>query len=282
MKPQGIIVIALVGLLLAAVLIVVGMTGDESKNLSNEEFIAQLRVSGNTGDVPGFVPGRAPTIDGQENMAAKIEVEANVYDLGLIASDTIAHGQLKVYNRGKVPLKISGIDTQCPCTMGFLPKEIEPGGEAIMEITVDPNLMQGFYSEKFLTIKSNDPVNRHFRVKVRASVSPEIAIEPNVLNFGIVEVGDTPERFIRIRQLADDDFTISYIESRGSEDKSFIVGHREVPEEDWAHPGKREYDVSVAVSPTASPGEHAIGLYVYTDSYKRLKSFGIRVEMTVQ
>ena len=282
MKPQGIIVIALVGLLLTAVLIVVGMTGDDSKNLSDEEFIAQLRTSGKTGDVPGQPPGRSPTIVGQENMAAKIEVEANVYDFGLIASDTIAHRQLKVYNRGKVPLEISGIDTQCPCTMGYLPEKIEPGGEAILKVTVDPNLMQGFQSEKILTIKSNDPVNRHFRIIVRASVNPEIAIEPNVLNFGIVEAGDTPERFIRIRQLADDNFTISNIEPRGAQDKHFIVAHREVPEEDWAHPGKREYDVSVAISPTASPGEHAIGLYVYTNGFKRLNSFGIRVEVTVQ
>jgi hypothetical protein len=282
MKPQGIIVVALVALLLTAVLIMVGMTGDEPEPLSNEEFIAQLRASEKTGDVPGDAPARAPSIEGQEDRAAKIEVEANVYDLGLIANDTIAHGQLKVYNRGKVPLKIYRVDTQCPCTMGFLPEEIEPGGEAIMEITVDPSLMQGFYSEKFLTIRNNDPVNQLFRVKVRATVDPEIAIEPTRLDFGIVEVGDTPERFIRIRQLADDDFTISYIEPRGPEDTPFTVDHREVPEEDWAHPGKREYDVSVAVSPTAGPGEHAIGLYVYSDSYKRLKSFGIRVDMTVQ
>ena len=120
------------------------------------------------------------------------------------------------------------------------------------------------------------------RVEVRAQVDPEVSVDPRVLDFGAVEFGDLPERSVRIRQLTEEDFVISRVEAKDAEEMPFVVTHQEIPEENWAYPGKREYDVRVAVSPSAGRGDHTIGLVVHTDSYRRLKAFGIRVEMALQ
>lgn len=281
MKPRGIVVLSLGALLSIAVIGVVGMRGGESEYLSDEKFIEQARASGALGGKAAATARRPPTVGGQDDRVPKIEIETDGYDMGTIANDAIAHGQVKVYNRGKVPLKIIRIETTCPCTVGVLPDEIPPGGEALLEITVDPSRIQGFYALKTLTIISNDPVNGYTRLQVGTRVDPEVSIEPEEVQFGEVEFGDMPERSVRIRQLAEGDFTISSIAVTGGDGAAFIVTHEEVPEAEWVQAGKREYDVRIAVSPLAAPGQHTIGLFIYSDSYERLSQFNVRVEMTM-
>ncbi len=283
MKAQGIIILVLGALLLITVFGLIGMEGDEREYESDEDFIAQVRAGSREGrGSTSTTASRPPSVAGKDDLVAKIDLEAQVHDMGIIARDALSHGQLKVYNRGKISLRIRKIDTQCNCTTGSLPDKIPPGGEANLEITVNPYLIPGFYSRKILSIHSNDAVRSVARVEVRAQVDPEVSVDPRVLDFGAVEFGDLPERSVRIRQLTEEDFVISRVEAKDAEEMPFVVTHQEIPEENWAYPGKREYDVRVAVSPSAGRGDHTIGLVVHTDSYRRLKAFCIRVEMALQ
>ncbi len=96
--------------------------------------------------------------DGKE--LPKIEVESDRFEMGVIANDKIAHAEMKVYNRGTVPLRISKVSTSCGCTTGNMRNDVIPPGETgYLEIHVDPAKIPGYFAAKTLTLFSNDPLN---------------------------------------------------------------------------------------------------------------------------
>src|SRR5690606_23426682 len=110
------------------------------------EFLTSVQQSGKTGvEADGTMPPMGESMD----QIAQIRLETKDLDLGLVANDKIHHAKLKVFNDGKMPLKITKIDTTCACTMGSIPPEralIPGGGESWIDVTLDPNRVPGFYS----------------------------------------------------------------------------------------------------------------------------------------
>lgn len=150
-----------------------------------------------------YLPSLPPMGSSQENTAS-IELESGpVFDMGTVPNDKETTKKLKVFNRGKTTLSLKDIRSSCACTQGTIPinqNAIPPGGEGYILITVYPSRVAGFYSEKTLTIFSNDFKNPSLELKVRAHIEPEFVCEPDEVSFGSFQKGTIVEQKIHITQ----------------------------------------------------------------------------------
>ena len=206
--------------------------------------------------------GALPPVDADPTLVPMIDVETRDLDVGVIANNEIYRTPFKVFNRGKAPLKVSDVRTNCACTQGIVPGEcvtIPPGGESYIEVAVLPNRIPGFYSKKTLTIFSNDPKEPSIEVHVIAAIDPEFELEPEVIDFGEVQKGQSPEAVMVFRQLAEQSIEVNEVTEFGQDPEDSGPGALELsfvarPESVWRRPGKAEYEITVGLSPSLSPG----------------------------
>ena len=199
---------------------------------------------------------------------SKIELETNLYEMGVIANDKLAHAQIKVHNRGTADLKITDVKTSCGCTIGKMVNPIiAPGESGTLEITVDPSRIPLFYAKKTLTLFTNDPLNPNPRVDVETHVQPEYELIPENFNFAELRQGNAGESTIRLRQLQEAPLEITALTLRQNS-PHLTAKYESVPEDKWKVPGKREYDLKVAIAPTAPQGNYT-GAVQLTTNVKR-------------
>jgi len=229
-----------------------------------------------------------PPITSDLSQAPAIEVQPHLA-LGLVPNDKPSLHTLRVANKGKSPLTINDIATTCACTTGKIDpakKTIAPGGEANIEVTLDPFRIPGFHSKKTLSVYSNDPKRSSVDVIVESDVQPEFEITPPELDFGVVQKGETPEATLRVRQLQDAPFEVQDVAfgasgfARAKEHNDLNASLVKCPEAQWKTPGKAEYDVKLQIRPEAHPGAHERGIYLQT-TLKRLSLFHIPVKVNV-
>lgn len=211
----------------------------------------------------------------------RIEVETLAYDMGVIASTKKGRGQIKVYNRGDAPLIIQSVKSSCGCTKAKMAeKVIAPGGEAILEITVDPAKIPGFKSTKTVTILTNDPKQAATRISVTVRVQPEIEWEPEELDFGEVDQGGTVEKTILVRQLIDGPFEITDAKIAGRPG-AFQVELEALPASEWRSPDHREYWLKTTLTPEARSGIIRASVTL-TTSVKRRRNFRIPIRAIIK
>jgi hypothetical protein len=157
---------------------------------------------------------------------------------------------------------------------------IKPGGEAYIEVTVDPFRIPAFDSTKTLTVSSNDPAKGgKVSVKVTVKVNPEIAWEPKVVGFGDVKKGESSELTVRVRQVGDQDFEL--LKAEGSDRGRFTeTTYAKVPKSDWQASGHPEYDITLKILETAPPGPRRVSLTMLTN-LTRLQNVVIPVTMNI-
>lgn len=256
-----------------------------SEHQSDEEFLDAVRGAGKSGDT---ADGTVPPVDRPMDEVARARMETNDLDLGVVPNDRITHRKLKVYNDGKMPLKITRIDTTCACTMGHITPEnavVAPGQESWLDVTLDPNRVMGFKSHKTLTITTSDPVQGQIAVDVRAQIEPEFALDiDEELALGDFAKGERLERRIRFRQVQEAPATILGVEpistgARAAKISGLDIRVDEIPEAEWQTPGKREYDIVIGTTPEISAGTFERTLVMRTD-VPRLQRFPIYVAGT--
>jgi hypothetical protein len=203
--------------------------------------------------------GALPPVD-QPDQVAVIEVETQALHLGTIANSRVAEGSLKVRNRGKAPLQITEIKTSCGCTQGKIAPEratISAGGEASIDVYVDPKRIPGFHSKKTLTIFSNDPKTPTLAVEVEANVEPEFEM-PERIEFGDIPKGEAKSLTIPIRQVGNEVLEIKSAQSFVPEGQPAPAGISyavtKLPEGEWKTPGKVEYALTVTLDASVPPG----------------------------
>lgn len=271
----GVAVFMVVGVVSYALLANVGATPE-----SNDEFLEEVRAAdapSNSAIEEALLPGTT-----QSGELPAIAVETNHYDMGVIANEGLAEGGVTIKNNGDAPLVVSKVSTSCGCTMGYAPeKPIPPGGEAKMRVTVDPARIPGYTSTKTLTIFSNDPHNPQAQVQVSARVNPEIAMEPETIHFGVVSKGETPAQTIIARQNVDQDLEIKDVVLPPATQGVFDVELKERPESEWKNPGRKEYEITVAVKPDAPIGNQSNRLGLATN-LKRLRYAYLPVNVQIK
>lgn len=256
----------------------------KSEPESNADFIKSLHEQG--GPV-GETDGTMPPIGESMDQVAKIRFETTDLHLGLIRHDEIHHHKLKVYNDGKMPLKITKIDTTCACTMGYITPEnatVMPGRESWIDVTLDPNRVPGFSSHKVLTVTSTDPAHPQVEIDVYSEIEPEYFLEFEELELGEFPKGDTVERHVRFRQIQDIPANVTGVEvltlgPTAPKIPGVTARVDAVPEAEWVAPGKREFDIVITIGPEISTGAFERNVVLLTD-VKRLPKHRIHVTGT--
>jgi hypothetical protein len=284
MNKRNALIFAIWGLLACApILALTGCGGSDYE--SEEKFIESLHKEGAP---KGEADGTMPPV-GEPMQVSIIRLETNDLDLGTIKNDQIHHHKLKVFNDGKMPLKITKIDTTCACTMGNIPPErstIQPGDESWIDVTLDPNRVPGFTSHKTLTITSTDPAQPQVSVDVRAKVEPEYFIEKEELELGELNKGDIVERRVRFRQLQELPANVTGVEvltvgPRAPRIPGMTARIEAIPEAQWQTPGKWECDIVITTGPEISSGIFERNVVLLTD-VKRLPRHRIHVTGTAK
>lgn len=195
----------------------------------------------------------------------RIELETQAFEMGVIANDKMAHAEMKIYNRGTAPLRITGVKTSCGCTTGNMRNNVIPPGETgILEIQVDPAKIPGYFTTKTLTLSTNDPANPTLRIQVATHVEPEAVFTPKEFLLGDLAQGEGAEGVIHARQLQEETMEFQRITVRNN--SPYITATFEpVPEEDWQVPGKAEYIIRAKLSPDAPAGRYNELIYLQSN-----------------
>ena len=234
-----------------ALVVAIGFAGcGNSEYESADDFLNSIDTEADNG-VPLEASMPPVGTESEQGELAKIRVETDELDMGLIAYNELAHKKLMVYNDGGMPLKITRVDTTCACTKGEVKPEnsvIQPGQSSWIDVVVDPRRIPGFHSRKVLTITSTDPSQMTVEVGVSAAVDPEFDIGSDEIDLGDVEKGVPFEKRIRFRQLIEDTVNVVGLEAfvpglLRLADPGFTTEVVPVPESEWKVEGRHEFDL---------------------------------------
>lgn len=210
----------------------------------------------------------------------KIEVETNHFEMGVIANDKVAYAEMKIYNRGTAPLRITQVKTSCGCTTGSMRNDVIPPGETgYLEIKVDPARIPGYFASKTLTVLSNDPSNGAVAITVATHVEPEAEFEPQTFELGEMPQGVGAKGVIHVRQLQEAEMELISVAPR-QESPYLIAKLEEIPKEEWKVPGKREYLVHAELTPDAPAGAYNETFYLRTN-LKRQPTISLRFKAVI-
>jgi len=215
----------------------------------------------------GEVAGSVPPIDADPDFVPVIELATTDLDVGVVPNDRRSLHALEVTNRGKAPLRIHNIQTNCACTQGHIAPEkstIAPGETGVIDVVIDPYRIPGFSSSRVLTISSNDPVTTTVMVDVHAEVEPELDLSADEVRFGEVMLGDTPTETLHIRQIFEGDWSVSLVDLQslgGAPLEGITATFTEVTGDD----GVRAYDIEVAITDEARRGTIEGGLFIFSN-----------------
>jgi len=250
----------LVGAVLALAVFSVGPSTQVEPKVSDktDSFLKEVRQTADTAP-PSEEQGAIPGTTSDPTMVPKLVLSQPKYYVGTIANDDLFHGKFPIYNKGKAPLIIDNVDTECACTLGKMEKKtIPPGGTGILDVTVNPFRIPGFHSSKNLTITTNDPRNRMVTLNVSSDVKPEFELVPDGLDFGTIQKGTTVQKTMILRQLEDQPIVLKKVVPIKNSDHNAEISFKKRPESEWKKPGKAEYAITVKLLPLIPLGKYAV------------------------
>lgn len=271
-----------------AAFVLIAVLRDPSRRASQDEDFLETLHELQERATDAITTGNLPPIDTDPSVVPKIVFETDELDLGEVPNDAFFHGKLRVRNEGQRPLRINSVKTSCACTTGSIDPDrssIAPGGEGYIDIQIDPYRIPGFTSRKVLTINSNDPQRPSAEVHVSVQVRPEFEVVPAELDFGEVSKGSSAESTVLVRQIEEGEFEVKSISLYSPGEQGFVLDDLELsmeerPADTWAVPGKREYQVHIAVGPQVPPGNLLRQVMLETTT-KRLPYYFYEVSATV-
>lgn len=209
-----------------------------------------------------------PPLGDDEGKVPRIELEyGNEFDMGTVPNHTETTKSVKVFNRGQATLNLRDIKTSCACTQGLIPigqSIIPPGGEGYFNVTIYPKRITGFYSEKILTIFSNDPKNPALELRVKASVSPEFTMEPPSVDFGEFSKGEKRNQKVIITQKdMKQPLEITHIKEFGVPDE--VDNNIRFSIEKISDQEPVQYSITIEVTPSISPGEFTREFFIHSN-----------------
>ncbi len=253
---------------------------------STDTFLSQVNDIRERGGGSPIKVGQVLSIEKNFSDKPSLELELSEVDMGLIPNDRPSQKRLSVKNVGENPVDILEVRTSCYCTEGKFDQmsvtsdgrevsTIAPGAEMGLMITVHPDRIHGFYANKELTITTNDPVTQQYFIDVISHVTPELAIEPEAIEFGTVQRGTPAEVHAIIRQATDIPVNISNVQIPdipvGDPRKKETVRPpvtmelTKRPESEWKTPGRTEWDLVARIASDAQVGDFVTPYFLLTD-----------------
>jgi len=110
--------------------------------------------------------------------APKVSLPQNTHDFGLVSEDVKLSHTFVVHNAGDAPLAIEYIDPDCACTAVDYDKQIPPGAQGKITLTIDAfSVLRQF--AKRTKVYTNDPERREFDLIMKGEARPIIEIKPS-------------------------------------------------------------------------------------------------------
>jgi hypothetical protein len=216
----------------------------------------EMRSEGTSENTSGEMSEKIGRYEKSDSVS-KIELEFSEIDLGLISSDSNSIKEVRIMNQGTAPLIISKVTTSCGCTQGKMKEDtIFPGKEGILEITVDPNRINGFRSRKVLTIASNDPNQSIIQLPVSARLNGGVELSEKEFNFENIKGEDVIEKKIRITQTESESVQLKNISLSSGTPEQITLRIVEIPRSEWKNPDLLEQDLVMSISAGLPGGTH--------------------------
>lgn len=130
---------------------------------------------------------------------ATLVIGQAVYDFGQVPQGTVVEHNFELLNTGPGVLKIRKIHPSCGCTAALLETDlIEAGDRAFLKTSFDTS---GFQGKKVKTVRiyTNDPKQTSAVLTIQGVVKPDVAFDPERLDFGRIKKGEKPERTVVLK-----------------------------------------------------------------------------------
>jgi len=110
--------------------------------------------------------------------APKLSLSQNTHDFGLVSEDVELRHSFVIQNTGDAPLAIEYIDPDCACTAADYDKQIAPGGQGKITLSIKAfSVLRQF--TKRTKVFTNDPGQREFVLIMKGEARPIVEIKPS-------------------------------------------------------------------------------------------------------
>ncbi len=176
------------------------------------------------GQPPAAVSVPAPTATPNSAQAPVVTCGKPTFDFGDQEEGPDITHEFVIRNRGKGPLRISGVSTSCGCTAAVvkkqgtkdeaatMPVEIPPMGKGTVKVTYHTSGRPG-HAEKVITISSNDPKTPQYQLKITMTVVREVDTLPDRVYFYGIKKGEPHDSSVKVLGKAGNDLTVLSAES---------------------------------------------------------------------
>ncbi|MDF3130815.1 DUF1573 domain-containing protein [Kiritimatiellaeota bacterium B1221] len=160
-------------------------------------------------------------------------VEQAQYDFGARASGSMVTHAFLLENRGNETLKIRDIKTSCGCTTPDENVMVIPAGKKKkLRVEMDLKGRSGLQTQ-FVTLTTNDPENRSYRLKLTGEAVPKIRVEPRTLNLmqsapdmphkGVVTLSSTTDETFEVKSVTANRDRVTAHTERAADGKSVQI-----------------------------------------------------------
>lgn len=282
LRRTHIVLLAVLAVAAVVVLRAVTLLSSGRAGAPEDDFLAEARRLAEVG-TDSSVAGTLPPVDADASLVPVLVVDPpELLDLGVNPPDRPAEGEIKLYNKGRIPLEISQVQSSCGCMavrIADKDKRIPPGGAGTIEIAFFPKRIPGFESRKTVSIMCNDPHNASVDVGVVVKFDPEFMVDPPELDFGEVRQGDTPAKTIVFRQLSDAPLEVTGLEAgAGGPELELSIEERGLDQR--LDPDHVEYTITLRLPHDLPPGAVVAPFYILS-TCPRLPKFRYVVKAKV-
>jgi hypothetical protein len=124
--------------------------------------------------------------------------EPKEHDFGIVTQKRSMEHVFLLRNTGSAPLEITSVEASCGCTSTLLSDEVlQPGQAAELKVGFQSGSMEGPFRKK-VTIFTNDE-DSSIEIYIKGSVQPLFTVDPAVIAFGNVSVGEQYRRKVVIQ-----------------------------------------------------------------------------------
>jgi len=128
----------------------------------------------------------------------RLTPEPSEHDFGTVSQKSSLEHVFLLKNTGNAPLEILSVETSCGCTSTLLSeKTIAPGETGELKVGFESGSMEGPFRKKVM-VNTNGPESST-KLQIKGSVQPLFLVDPSMLSFGQVSIGQEYRRIVVIQ-----------------------------------------------------------------------------------
>lgn len=149
--------------------------------------------------------------------APVVRIDRPEHDFGTILQGENVRHVFTFANSGTAPLTIEKVTSSCGCTAALASaKVLAPGESGEIQTSFDSARFRG-QVKKTVYLYTNDPVQPMAQLQIKATVKAELAVEPQIVNFGAVAPRKTVRSTVSLINQGDHEMKLEGLETTAPE-----------------------------------------------------------------